>query len=143
MCVCLRASVCVAVRVCVCNETKVHGRWACAEQTTCWTSKVNVPWMTTDDGNIQKMNRKHPVSRTDSAVGARSSSTRISVLVGKRQVVDEIDFRLCVRRLPLVNEGRHDCNAARRPALTGHGGQACEATCLRTPTCPNPCASSG
>ena len=54
--------------------------------------------MTTDDGNKKKMNRKHPVSRTDSAVRARSSSTRISVLVGNRQVVDEIDFRLCVRR---------------------------------------------
>ena len=73
--------------------------------------------MTTDDEKQKKMNRKHPVSRTDSAVGARSSSTRNSVVVGNRHVVDEIDLRLCVRRQPLVNEGRHDCNAARRPAL--------------------------
>ena len=72
------------------------------------------------------MYSKHPVSRTDSAVGARSSSTRISVLVGNRQDVDEIDLRLCVRRQPLVDEGRHDCNAAGRPALdkvSWHFGQ--------------------
>ena len=63
------------------------------------------------------MYSKHPVSRTDSAVRARSPPTRIAVLVDNRQVVDEIDLRLCVHCQPLVNEGRHDCNAARRPAL--------------------------
>ena len=63
---------------------------------------------------IKDAKPQKPVSRTDSDVGARSSSTRISVLVGNHQVVDEIDVRLCVRYWPPVNEGRHDCNAAVR-----------------------------
>ena len=71
----------------------------------------------------KKMNRKHPVSRTDSAAGARSSSTRISVLVGNRPAVDEIDLRLCAG--PAAGQ--------RKPS---------EAACLRTPSCQHPCAAA-
>ena len=56
--------------------------------------------------NEKEMNRRHSVSRTGPAVRARSPATRISELVDNRQVVDEVDLRLGVRRQPLIDEGR-------------------------------------
>ena len=97
LCVCVCAPLCVSLCVFVCATKQGARNMDLCRRTTCWTSNVHAPWMTTYDGKKKEMNRKHPVSRPDSAFGARSSSTRISVLVGKRQVVDEIDFRLCVR----------------------------------------------
>ena len=47
--------------------------------------------------------------------------------------MDEIDFRLCVRRQPLVNEGLHDCNGAGRSALNNtswHFYQRLSVVCL-------------
>ena len=128
VCVCLRVSVrlracvclCVTLCVCVCNE-QMYGGKTCADHTTCGTSNEHAPWMTTGNG-MKKMYSKHPVSRTHSAVGARSSSTRNSVLVGNRQVVDKIDLRLCAG--PAAGQ--------RKPS---------EAACLRTPPSPHPCAA--
>ena len=133
--ICLSLSVsvflCVSLCVpCVCNETKVHKRWTCADQTTCVGPQTcrHHGWKFHD---VDKRKPQHPVSRTGSAIRACSPPTRISELVDDGHGVGEADLRLGVRHQPLVDEGRqgrdwwhrrrlwelHDCTVAQGPAL--------------------------
>ena len=105
------------------------------------------------------MSRKHPVSRTDSAVRARSPPTRISVLVDDRPWIKSIFASVfaasnwstkAVRNATSSTRDRYVSSTTTRPSglhsrkcpgtstsvlssclQAGHGGQASKAACLR------------